>query len=201
MNATQNGVQLKLLKDAEITSKGTAPEDMDWNMALFRAGDDLNDTDNWEEADVENNGKNNKVRNGEGEGANGVMATYSFDLGSFGWSNLDRWYSFTGPKTAIYVSVPAGYNGDNCAVYLYYDGESTAIARMDVWDEDELMFTEHYGLIPIGLNVHIIVVTEIDGELHYAMQGTTVVDNHIEVISSLSPITQPALETLINALP
>jgi hypothetical protein len=63
------------------------------------------------------------------------------------------------------------------------------------------MFTEHYGLIPIGQQVHIIVVTEIDGQLHYAIQGTTVVNNHIETISSLSPITQSALETLINALP
>ena len=63
------------------------------------------------------------------------------------------------------------------------------------------MFTEHYGLIPIGQQVHIIVVTEIDGELHYAIKGTTVVDNHIEVFTSLSPTTQTALESLINGLP
>ena len=57
------------------------------------------------------------------------------------------------------------------------------------------------GLIPIGLNVHIIMVAEIDGQVHYAMQGATIVDDHIEVISSLSPTTQPALEALINGLP
>ncbi len=201
INATQGVNELDLLIDAEVTSRDVAPADMDWNMNLFRAGDDLNSDDDWEEADADNNGENNKVRNGEAQGASGVMATYSFNLGSFGWSNLDRWYSYAGAKTDIFIDVPEGYNGDNCAVYLYYDGESTAIARMDVYDEDEEMFTEHYGLIPIGLNVHIIMVTEIEGQVHYAIQGTTIVDNHIEVISSLSPITQSALETLINALP
>ena len=46
-----------------------------------------------------------------------------------------------------------------------------------------------------------IVEVEIDGVLHYVIQGTTIVEDHIEVISSLSPITQPALESLINGLP
>jgi hypothetical protein len=174
---------------------------MDWNMKLFRAGDELNDTDEWIEADENNDGEPDGVEFKEAQGANGVMATYNFNLGSFGWSNLDRWYSYAGPKTEIFIDVPEGYDADNCAVFLYYDGENTAIARMDVWNESLEMFTEHYGSIPIGLEVHIIVVTEIDGQVYYALQGTTIVDNHIEVISSLSPITQSALETLINGLP
>ena len=86
-------------------------------------------------------------------------------------------------------------------MYLSYDGESNALASMDVWSETQEMFTEHYGLIPVGLEVHIIMVAEIDGQLHYAIQGTTIVDDHVEVISSLSPTTQAALESLINGLP
>lgn len=201
IDAKQGANELELLGMIEVTSRNVAPGDMDWNMKLFRAGDDLNDTDNWVEADEDNNGEPDGVEFREAQGANGVMATYNFDLGSFGWSNLDRWYSFTGPKTEIFVDVPEGYDADNCAVFLYYDGENTAIARMDVYNETNEMFTEHYGLIPIGLEVHIIVVTEIDGQVYYAMQGTTIVDDHIEVISSLSPTTQTALESLINSLP
>jgi hypothetical protein len=201
IDATQGANNLELLGMIEVTSRNVAPADMDWNMQLFRAGNDLNDTDTWVEADEDNNGEADGVEFREAQGANGVMATYNFNLGNFGWSNLDRWYSFTGPKTEIFVDVPAGYDEENCAVFLYYDGESTAIARMDVYNETNEMFTEHYGLIPIGLNVHIIVVTEIDGQVHYAIQGTTIVDNHIEVVSSLSPISQTALESLINGLP
>ncbi len=72
---------------------------------------------------------------------------------------------------------------------------------MDIYNTELEMFTEHYGLIPVGLEVHIIMVAEIDGQLNYAIQGTTIVEDHIEVITSLAPITQSALEALINGLP
>ncbi|WP_298365275.1 hypothetical protein [uncultured Lutibacter sp.] len=201
VGAKQGANELELLEMATITSKDVNSDDVDWGMKVFKAGETLESTEDWVEADEDNNGEQDDVNFKEAEGTTGVIVTYNFGIGSFGWSNLDRWYSFAGPKTQLFVDVPEGYNGDNCAVYLYYDGENTAVARMDTWSETEQMFTEHYGLIPIGLEVHIIMVAEIEGELHYAMQGTTIVDNHIEVISSLSPITQPALESLINALP
>ncbi|SNR66716.1 hypothetical protein [Lutibacter flavus] len=194
INAKQGANELDLLTAAKVTSRNIDLADADFGMGLFTAGEDLNDTEDWVEAEEE-------VKINEADGSIGISVTYSFNLGNFGWSNLDRWYSFAGPKTQLFVDVPEGYNGDNCAVYLYYDNEDTAIARMDTWNEDEEMFTEHYGLIPIGLEVHIIMVAEIDGQLHYAMQGTTMVDNHIELISSLIPITQSELEVLINNLP
>ncbi len=194
INAKQGANELELLAPAIVTSRNINPADADFGMALFTAGEDLNDTEDWVEVEEE-------IQLKEADGTNGVSVTYNFNLGDFGWSNLDRWYSFTGPKTELFIDVPEGYNGDNCAVFLYYDNENTAIARMDTWNETEEMFTEHYGLIPVGLEVHIIMVAEIEGQLHYAMQGTTIVDNHIEVISGLSPISQTALESLINALP
>ena len=201
VNAKQGANDLELLEMAQITSREVTPAEVDWDMKVFKAGETLESTDDWIEADEDNNGEQDDVNFKEAEGTIGIMVTYNFNLGSFGWSNLDRWYSYAGPKTQLFIDVPDGFNGDNCAVYLYYNGEDTAIARMDIWDEDEELFTEHYGAIPIGLEVHIIMVAEIEGQLHYALQATTIVDNHIEVISSLSPITQPALESLINGLP
>jgi hypothetical protein len=194
INAKQGATELDLITPAKVTSRNINLADADFGMGLFTAGEELNNDENWIEAEED-------VEVNEKDGTIGVMVTYSFSLGDFGWSNLDRWYSFTGSKTQLFIDVPEGYNGDNCAVYLYYDNENTAIARMDTWSEEEEMFTEHYGLIPIGLEVHIIMVAEIEGQLHYAMQGTTIVDNHIEEISSLSPITQSELEVLINNLP
>ena len=206
--ANQGATNLELLTYATITSREINPADADGAMQIFRTGpldddcDGIDDDCDWVEADENNDGINDtpEIRDGKNTDG-GSYVTYGFDVSAFGWTNLDRWYSFTGPKTEIFVDVPKGYNGTNCAVYLSYDGEPTALAKMDIWDTATEMFTEHYGLIPIGQQVHIIVVTEIDGQLHYAIQGTTVVNNHIETISSLSPITQSALETLINALP
>jgi len=206
INAKQGANELDLLEMAEVSSRPVDFADLDGGMKIFRGGPDQdcdgidNDCD-WVEADEDENGVTDDAKIRDGQGTAGEFATYNYDIGSFGWTNLDRWYSYTGAKTEIYIDVPAEYNQDNCAVYLSYDGEPTALARMDVYDTNLEMFTEHYGLIPVGLEVHIIMVSEIEGQLHYAIQGTTIVDGHIEVISGLTPISQPALESLINGLP
>ncbi|MCF6180514.1 hypothetical protein [Lutibacter sp.] len=199
INAEQDTNNLELLEMASVESRPIDFADLDGGMQIFRGDDDTNG--NWIETDEDNDGENDNAQIKDGGGANGEFATYNYDIGDFGWTNLDRWYNFTGPKTQLYIDVPNEFNQENCAVYLSYDGEPTALARMDVWDTALEMFTEHYGMIPIGQQVHIIMVAEINGQLNYAIQGTTIVDGHIEVISSLTPITQPALEALINGLP
>ena len=206
INAQQGTSDLELLEMAEVTSRPVDFADLDGGMKVFRGGldndcDGINGDCDWVEADENNDGENDDVKIRDGQGADGEFATYNYEIGDFGWTNLDRWYSFAGLKTAIFIDVPSEFNQDNCAVYLSYDGEPTALARMDVYNTELEMFTEHYGLIPVGLEVHIIMVAEIDGQLHYAIQGTTIVEDHIEVITSLSPISQPALEALINGLP
>lgn len=207
VDAMQGANKLTLIEMASVTSRPIAPADLEGGMQIFRTGgedndcDGIDDTCDWVETDEDKNGENDNAGVRDGQGAAGVFVSYNYNIGNFGWTNLDKWYSFTGPKTEIFIDVPEGFNQDNCAVYLSYDGEPTALARMDVWNTDLEMFTEHYGLIPVGLAVHIIMVAEIDGQLNYAIQGTTVVEDHIEVISSLSPISQAALESLINGLP
>jgi len=206
INAKQGSNELELLAMANVNSRPVDFADLDGGMQIFRGGPDqdcdgIDDDCDWVEADEDGNGEQDDAQIRDAQGADGAFATYNYDIGDFGWTNLDRWYNYAGAKTEIFIDVPNEFNQDNCAVYLSYDGEPTALARMDVYNTELEMFTEHYGLIPVGLEVHIIMVAEIDGQLNYAIQGTTIVDDHIEVISSLSPITQAALETLINDLP
>jgi len=199
ISALQGDVQMELLEMAGVQSRPVDFADLEGGMQIFR-GDDDTDGD-WVEADEDGDGEKDDAQIRDAQGADGAFATYNYDIGDFGWTNLDKWYNYAGAKTEIFIDVPAEFNQDNCAVYLSYDGEPTTLARMDVYNTDLEMFTEHYGLIPVGLEVHIIMVAEIDGQLNYAIQGTTIVEDHIEVITSLSPITQAALETLINDLP
>jgi hypothetical protein len=201
LNATQNGNQLEILLPVQIESRGIDPAD--WEpMQVFRAGDNADDTDLWVEADENDDGEADVAGGREGEGPNGVFVLYSvFDTSSFGWTNLDRWYNYAGQLTDIFVDTPDDFTGTNCEVFLSYDGEPTALARMDIYDTSLEMFTEHYGRIPVGQQVHIIMVAEIGGQLHYTIQGSTVVDNHIEVMAAPQPTTQAALEAMINALP
>jgi hypothetical protein len=200
VNAKQNGTQLDVLIPITVESKQIASANFE-NMQVFRAGDDINDTDVWQEADENEDGINDNAEGREAQGADGDIVMYSaFDMNGFGWTNLDRWYNYAGQLTDLFVDVPDGYDGNNSVVYLSYDGEN-GLARMDLYDTNLEMFTEHFGRIPVGQEVHFIMITDIAGQLYYAIQGATIVDNHIEVINTLTPITQAALTTLINDLP
>jgi len=196
INATQDGARLDVVSGVFVDSRPIDPASLDTGMGLFKAGAELDDTANWEAVELGADGGNGV---GIRDGAEGV--SYSYGIGDFGWTNLDRWYDYSGEMTTLMVEPPAGYNGDNSALFLTYDGEGTALAAMDVFNEDLGMFSEHYGRIPVGQQVHFILVTEIDGELHYAIQGATIGADHVEVMATPTPGTQADLEAAINALP
>ncbi len=200
INAKQNGQQLEVLTNITVQSRELSPQDWE-QMNVFRAGDNLEDTDLWQEADEDQDGNNDVAEAREGHGPNGTFVMYSaFDMSEFGWTNLDIWYNFSGQLTDLFVDVPDGYNGDNCAVYLSYDGEA-GLARMDIYDTQLEMFTEHFGRIPVGKEVHFIFISEVGGQIYYAIQAATIQQDHIEEITNLQPISQADLTTLINNLP
>lgn len=124
-------------------------------------------------------------------------------LQGFGWSNVDRFYSDPRPKTQIQVQPPVGYNYLNSAVYLSYDGEDSGLAALDTYDGTLNLFSEHYGQIPIGLECHVIFVTEDNGVWKYAIKPVTIVDNDIITftLAETTNGTEATLTALINALP
>jgi hypothetical protein len=142
----------------------------------------------------------NVVQDTTGTGGGTFTTSYSILDGNWGWTNVDRFYSDPRPKTTLKVKVTTGFDETNCEVYMTYDGEPTALASLDHYTSDGF-FSEHYGQIPIGLNVHFIAVTIIDGQLNYAIHAATITDNYIEYINSFTPISQTDLATLINNLP
>ncbi len=207
VGATQEGEELRLNGTFQITTPASNTGGPDTEMGMFRAvvadgapaGRD--DQAVWveEEDDREKFGIA-----GEGGGADGADTMYWAISDQFGWTNIDRWYSDPRPKTTIHVDVPDGWDDTNSAVYLSYDGEPTALARMDTFDDVTELFSEHYGLIPVGLEVHIIFVTESEGDWSYAIQGATIVDNHVTTFASADDFIETDTDGLvaaINALP
>ena len=196
INATQEGIELEVLAPIQLISKPIDFSEADTEITLFKGGNNIEDTNNWQEDEF------TQVSIGEVEGENGEwMANYLVDLSSFGWTNLDRWFNYDGELTTLNVDTPEGYTGNTCEVYLSYDGEASGLARMDVYDEQTGMFTEHFGKIPVGQQVHIILIAEINGVLHYAIQGTTITQNHIEVMPEPQPGTEAELLNSIANLP
>ncbi len=199
INATQDGEQLALANAFQLFAPA---EEFDDEMVLFNGQNNDCDVDElecdviWEED--EQGGLEPMQR--EGPNGTGVMGYGGF-LSNFGWTNIDRWYSDPRPKTVLYVDVPEEYDNTNSNVYVSYDGEPTALALLDIYNTETGLFSEHYGLIPIGLEVHIIFVSVQDGQYVYAIQEATIEEDHLEVIGSTSTGTEAELVALINALP
>ncbi len=201
INAKQGVNILELVDPITIKTRGEndpgAPV-----MFVLDGGRNQDATGDWELLDEDNDGHEDMVQPRDTAVGQGGETFYIFDRNNLGWTNLDKWYSYSGPKTQLWVDVPDGYDDSNCEVYLMYEGEPGALARMDVYDDTQGMFTEHYGYIPIGINVHLVMVTEIDGTLYASMKtGITIVNNHVEVMPDPQPTTQQDLENAINALP
>lgn len=121
----------------------------------------------------------------------------------FGWTNIDKFYSDTRPKTTMKVKVPQGFNNLNSAVYLSYDGEPNALAQLDTFDSQTKIFSEHYGQIPIGLEVHLIFATADGDNWRYAIKGVTISENETYVfnLEETQVNTFENMVSAINALP
>jgi hypothetical protein len=217
VGASKDGEALTMNSSFQLTAPAANTGGPDWDMGLFRAevsdgvAADIDDQAVWIEqrpdttdADADAEGDEFGINRGEGGGADGADTTYSILSTQFGWTNIDRWYSDPRPKTTINIDVPDGWDDTNSAVYLSYDGEATALARMDTYDDITGMFSEHYGLIPIGLQVHLIFVTESEGDWSYAIQGATIEEDHLTTFATADDfieIDTDGLVAAINALP
>ncbi len=195
VNATQNGVALETNCGFQMQIPADLTGGIDEDMILWEGRIDEDGNLAWDE--VERDGA-------QGEG--GVFAEgnqyYGF-FQSFGWSNVDRFYNDPRPKTTILVAVPEGYDNTNSSVYISYDGEDAGLANLDTYDTETGLFSEHYGLIPIGLECHIIFATEDGDNWKYAIKAVTITENGVVTFTEgeTSIATEAQLTTIINGLP
>lgn len=124
---------------------------------------------------------------------------YTVFAGEFGWTNIDRFYSDPRDKTTMMVEVPEGFDDTNSAVYISYDGEPNALAQLDTFDEQSGIFSEHYGQIPIGLQVHLIFATAEGENWRYAIQGVTITENEVYTIT-LEETQVDTFENMVTAI-
>jgi hypothetical protein len=199
INATQNGEGLRTNCGVNVRIPTNLSGGDDHDMVIWKGIEDEKGNVAWEEERDQDGGKGNIFIERGTQGGNQYYALF----GGFGWSNVDRFYSDPRPKTQILVDVPAGYDNDNSAVYLSYDGEETGLANLDTYDVGLELFSEHYGQIPIGLECHVIFATEENGMWKYAVKAVTIVDNGTVVISDgeTALVTETELTTIINGLP
>lgn len=198
INATQNGEQLEMTCGLQLMVPANLTGTQDNGMTLWFGGVDANGDLTWDEVN------NDEPGTGQGEaGVGGEGGNYYCYFNHFGWTNIDRFYNDPRPKTTIYVDVPEGFDNTNSAVFIAYVGETNALANLDTYDPITELFSEHYGLIPIGLECYVIFVSENDGEWTYAIKPVTIVADQIITITDaeLGTFTEAELIAAIDALP
>lgn len=128
---------------------------------------------------------------------------YTIFSNDFGWTNIDRFYNDPRPKTTLNVAVNEIFSNENSSVYLSYDGEASGLAQLDTFDEQTNSFSEHYGQIPIGLEVHLIFVTADGDDWRYAIKPATITEdgNFSFSINETQMSSYDDLVTAINDLP
>ena len=193
VEATQNGQILQTTCSVQLIIPSNLTGGTDNTMTLWKGRIDANDNLTWDEEE-------------EGTGQGGVFAegeSYYAFLNDFGWSNVDRFYNDPRPKTTILVGVPEDYDNTNSAVYLSYDGEDAGLANLDTFDNATKLFSEHYGQVPIGLECHIIFISEDNGNYRYAIKAVTIAENDIYTFtfSETTVVTEAQLVAVINNLP
>ena len=198
IKATQGGVELTTVTAIDLVIPADLTGGIDDAMVLWTGNTD----------DVENltwNQQNPAGATGPQAGNIGFeQNAYNISFGNFGWTNVDRFYSDPRPKTTLLSSIPTGYSSSNCAVYLSYDGEGTnALAKLDTYNPVTKKFSEHYGQIPIGLQCHVIFVTEEAGQWRYAIKAVTVAagDDYVFTLGETTLGSEAQLVAAINALP
>lgn len=191
LNITQNGKAVNVFKGKLIVS---LPKSKSKNenllMGEFEGTFDTEGDIVWKQVD-------DSVKTAIDSLAGGY---YTIADTTFGWTNVDRFFEDPRPKTTLNVKLPNGFDNTNTKVFVTYDGQPTALANLDVFT-NEGYFSEHYGQIPIGMQIHIIAMTRISGKLHYNIVPATIEDGKIYYVTTLEPTDEVKLRNLITALP
>jgi hypothetical protein len=198
IEAKQGGVALDITCPMQLIIPANLTGGIQNDMLLWNGNIDEDGNLDWKRQDQNPAGQGGVF--GEGTGAN---AAYYAALNDFGWTNVDKFYSDPRPRTTILASAPTGYDFENSAIYLHYDGEGNALAKLDTFDSVTQQFSEHYGQIPIGLACHVIFVTEDNGNYRYAIMPKTIAANDVYsfTLAQTTVGTEAQLKAAINALP
>lgn len=182
--AKQNGQVVNLAPGMYYQIDAPAPNGTNSMMGLFY-GQETNGQLEWTEAD------SSFVNPGSG--------IYSAFPDSTGWVNLDVFMSNPGPLSKLSVQIPSGFTTANTRVFVSIDGSSSMAS---IYHLDSGIFnTGDYYKLPVGMNVHFVIINLDNNEIHAAVVPATIAANHLQVVSSLNAYSLTQLDALLDNLP
>lgn len=121
---------------------------------------------------------------------------YEFDFGSLGWINCDFLYLPTGNTSGLDVITPTDFTGGNTEIYLHFSSVN-AVADMEYTGSN--LFETHYNGIPVGMQLTIVAISELNGTYYSSITPITMTNNHSETIT-MTATTIADIQNAINSL-
>ena len=194
LNATQNGQQLSINDNNPVSV--SIPTNSYVPMDFFDGSFDNQGGFGWDESEDDTVITNT---NGNDTTEQDFWFSFDFEIDSIGWINCDYFYNSGDPLTQVEVVLPDTFNGDNSAVFIYYD-DINSVASLSDYDTDGTFDLGASYSTPVGMYVSFVVISESNGSYFYAIVNATIIQDHIEIISSLTEVTEAELEIILNAL-
>ncbi len=202
LNITFQEQQVKIVSPIKVNIKTNNSEAEPANMVLWNGVTDDNGDLTWDSATPDNLEFEN-----DGEVFQGDLEHFDVlikNSSNFGWCNIDKLVEWPGTKVQIKVTVPAAFNQSNSAMYFAVKGEKNMLAQFDTFDPGSNTFGEHAGLVPVGLDCHIIFVGEQGGNYVYYILSTAISSTGAYTVPAsglISTTSYTDVESAISALP
>ncbi|AEA44509.1 hypothetical protein [Fluviicola taffensis] len=181
--AKQNGQNLKLAPGANYLIEAPAPNGTTNQMGLFYGQID-NEQLEWTQVDSSNMSAGTGI--------------YSAFPDSLGWVNLDYFMNNSEPLSKIDVQIPSGFTTQNTRVFVSVDGASS---MGGIYQVSSGIFHSGGYKLPIGMNVHFIIINLDNNEIHAAVIPAAITTDHFQTVGSLNLYSLAQLEALLNNLP
>ncbi|MGV3631366.1 MAG: hypothetical protein ACO1O6_09170 [Bacteroidota bacterium] len=128
-----------------------------------------------------------------------LKTAYTFPVGTWGWTNLDRFMNDPREKKKIAAKLPSGFDASNTVVLIAFKDGTASVSQLDQFENGH--FTEHYGLIPIGAEIIVLSLSNYNGGWLYGVQQVVVGnDTELITIETLSPVSTFSLTEILNEL-
>ncbi|MFB0923775.1 MAG: hypothetical protein QMB65_00600 [Vicingaceae bacterium] len=187
IKAFQNGEQLTLSQNGYVSIQ--MPTNNPTNMSLFSGTEDAIGNVNWDSTGT-------TVPVDTSGGFNFTIQSGTFSNDSLGWINCDYFYNQSN-LTTLSVIPPTNHDGTNTSIYLFFNNiYSVAPAA---WNSNSSNFQSYLNSLPIGEQITIVAVSDINGQMYSSFTPITLTANHSETIT-LSSTTALAFQADLDNL-
>jgi hypothetical protein len=193
LRAFQNGSALKLAPGGAYIGVPTNNVP-DPNMSVFSGNVDDAGTITWSEWPANPIVALDSV---PADSTGGNYFYYNFPSDSLGWINCDYFSSSSQPLTGVQVTCPVDYDHSNTMVWIVFPDLNS---MTNVWEGvDNVFATGSWYTIPVGLNITVVALAEVDGE-YFSSFSNAVVSDNLNLNITMQPTTLAAFDQAVGGL-